>query len=84
MGDMDWNAVVEDRDRWRALVNAVISINVKLGRVRVTIVAVEAQKDNIKCFIIFSTNFARNISHSKKNSAKYCCKCKVTFILVKF
>jgi hypothetical protein len=40
---MDWLAVAQDRDRWRALVNAVIRINMTLVRVRVTIVAVDVQ-----------------------------------------
>jgi len=28
MGGLDWIAVVEDRDRWPALVNAVINLRV--------------------------------------------------------
>jgi hypothetical protein len=29
-----------------------------------------------KTCLIFSTTFIRNISHSKKNSARYCHKCR--------
>jgi hypothetical protein len=31
---------------------------------------------NIKCVLIFSTNFILNTSHSKKNSTRYCHKCE--------
>ena len=27
-GDMDWNDLVQNRDRWRALVNAVVSLRI--------------------------------------------------------
>jgi hypothetical protein len=40
---MDWIALAQDRGRWGALVNAVTRINITVGRVRVTIVAVEEQ-----------------------------------------
>jgi hypothetical protein len=29
-GGMDWFAVAQDRDRWRALVNAVMNLQVKI------------------------------------------------------
>ena len=31
------------------------------------------------CVLIFSTTFVRNISHSNKNSARYCHKCENVF-----
>ena len=50
--------MAQDRDRWWALANAVRRINITLGRVRFTIVAVEEQQDNdIKCVLNFSTIF---------------------------
>jgi hypothetical protein len=35
---------------------------------------------NMKCVMIFSTTFVWNISHSKKNSARYYQKCTWTFM----
>jgi hypothetical protein len=31
MGRMDWNDMAQDRDRWRAIVNAVMNIRVSLN-----------------------------------------------------
>jgi hypothetical protein len=31
MGDMDWIYVAQDRDRWRALVNPVMNLQVPLN-----------------------------------------------------
>ena len=34
------------------------------------------------CVLTFSTTFVWNISHSKKNSARYCHKCILAFVLL--
>jgi Zn-finger protein len=36
------------------------------------------------CVLIFCTNFALNIYNSKKNSVRYCHKCKYVHLRVKY
>ena len=36
----------------------------------------EKDSEHKMCVLIFSTTFIQNISHSKKNSARYCHKCE--------